>query len=365
MKLNTKILSAVIGIISILTAVSASIEVNRQIVENIRAENELQAIQAANASLIFGNALWNFDDKSIDAGLRSLFQSSSVRRAQVISKGEILHGLKLTNGGKSKLSEKDKDLEIVTDMDPITPPAELVKPLKPFSENPFENLIREEMDLNIQRITTAIWYQPAKAKEIKLIGHLVFEYSLDKAYARARFSMFRIFFTNSVTGFFMILLLLLATNRTVIHPIEILSRAVRRIAEGDFGASISIKSGDEIGQLSSSFDKMRIKIKDFTNNLEDKVKEQTEELRSANVKLRDIDTQKNTFFQNVSHEFRTPLTLIMNPLEIELENRSRKEDDNKNIRTAYNNSKRLFRLVNQLLDFQKYAVNQKQLDLAP
>ena len=65
------------------------------------------------------------------------------------------------------------------------------------------------------------------------------------------------------------------------------------------------------------------------------------------------------FFQNISHELRTPLTLIMNPLED-----LRKEyPENQNALLADRNSKRLFRLVNQLLDFQKLKAGKKDINL--
>ncbi len=64
-----------------------------------------------------------------------------------------------------------------------------------------------------------------------------------------------------------------------------------------------------------------------------------------------LDRQKNTFFQNISHEFRTPLTLTIGPLESAV---ARQEGLNaEEAVIALRNSRRLLRLVNQLLDLQK------------
>jgi ABC-type sugar transport system substrate-binding protein/AraC-like DNA-binding protein/nitrogen-specific signal transduction histidine kinase len=63
---------------------------------------------------------------------------------------------------------------------------------------------------------------------------------------------------------------------------------------------------------------------------------------------------KVNFFTGLSHEFKTPITLILSSIESLSENNSIK--DNKLIREVgliYNNSKRLLRLINQLLDFRK------------
>ena len=49
--------------------------------------------------------------------------------------------------------------------------------------------------------------------------------------------------------------------------------------------------------------------------LEDKVKERTAEMEQKNLQIMEMDQMKTRFFSNVSHEFRTPITLIIGPLE--------------------------------------------------
>jgi signal transduction histidine kinase len=72
-----------------------------------------------------------------------------------------------------------------------------------------------------------------------------------------------------------------------------------------------------------------------------------EERRRAEA-LAELDRAKTIFFSNVSHEFRTPLTLMLGPLEDELrENPNASE----RLRIAHRNSLRLLKLVNTLLDF--------------
>ena len=87
----------------------------------------------------------------------------------------------------------------------------------------------------------------------------------------------------------------------------------------------------------------------------------TSELREQADALKELDRQKTIFFQNMSHELRTPLTLILNPLEDELEN----QPANLNLSVATKNSRRLLRLVNQLLDFQKLEAGKKKLQMTP
>ncbi|MFT3924205.1 MAG: histidine kinase dimerization/phospho-acceptor domain-containing protein [Myxococcales bacterium] len=68
--------------------------------------------------------------------------------------------------------------------------------------------------------------------------------------------------------------------------------------------------------------------------------------------LAEIDRAKTAFFSNVSHEFRTPLTLMLGPLEDAVSSRERSISP-KNLDTAYRNALRLLKLVNALLDFSR------------
>jgi signal transduction histidine kinase len=69
--------------------------------------------------------------------------------------------------------------------------------------------------------------------------------------------------------------------------------------------------------------------------------------------LAEIDRAKTEFFSNVSHEFRTPLTLMLGPLEDTLTERWLTSHLRERIDIAYRNSLRLLKLVNTLLDFSR------------
>ncbi|MEJ2614076.1 MAG: ATP-binding protein, partial [Ignavibacteriaceae bacterium] len=88
-------------------------------------------------------------------------------------------------------------------------------------------------------------------------------------------------------------------------------------------------------------------------------KETFQERREAE-KLQEIDKIKTNFFTNVSHEFRTPLTLILGPVKQILENSS-----NNRIREEaeiiFKNAKKLNRLVDQLLDLSRIEAGQMKL----
>jgi signal transduction histidine kinase/CheY-like chemotaxis protein len=86
--------------------------------------------------------------------------------------------------------------------------------------------------------------------------------------------------------------------------------------------------------------------------LEQVVEQRTGELRETAEKLREMDAVKSRFFTNITHEFKTPLTLIINPakelLEGGLDNIAER-----NTRLILNNAERLSQLISQLLDLSK------------
>lgn len=86
------------------------------------------------------------------------------------------------------------------------------------------------------------------------------------------------------------------------------------------------------------------------------VKQQRREAERAHA----MDQMKTKFFTNVSHEFRTPLTLIISPLDNIIKNTT-DEDQKKHLNLVQRNAKRLLNLVNQLLDFRKMEVQEVKL----
>jgi signal transduction histidine kinase len=80
--------------------------------------------------------------------------------------------------------------------------------------------------------------------------------------------------------------------------------------------------------------------------------------------LAEIDAAKTAFFSNVSHEFRTPLTLMLGPLEEEIIARVRDESVER-LSMIHRNGLRLLRLVNTLLDFSRIEAGRVQARYQP
>jgi signal transduction histidine kinase/DNA-binding response OmpR family regulator len=81
--------------------------------------------------------------------------------------------------------------------------------------------------------------------------------------------------------------------------------------------------------------------------------------------MAELDRAKTAFFSNVSHEFRTPLTLMLGPLEEILNGAVSIEEARRHAGLAYRNGNRLLRLVNSLLDFSRIEAGRVQATYRP
>src|SRR6185369_269791 len=80
--------------------------------------------------------------------------------------------------------------------------------------------------------------------------------------------------------------------------------------------------------------------------------------------LAELDRVKTAFFSNVSHEFRTPLTLMLGPLE-QLLARETAGVPRQEIELIHRNALRLLKLVNNLLDFSRIEAGRVQARYEP
>jgi signal transduction histidine kinase/ligand-binding sensor domain-containing protein/CheY-like chemotaxis protein len=84
--------------------------------------------------------------------------------------------------------------------------------------------------------------------------------------------------------------------------------------------------------------------------------QQTEQLKA-------VDEMKSRFFSNITHEFRTPLSLIISPVE-KLRAEIKDEQTRKTLATVQGNANRLLQLINRLLDLSKLEAGNMQLNFS-
>ncbi|ACU61207.1 ATP-binding response regulator [Chitinophaga pinensis] len=92
-----------------------------------------------------------------------------------------------------------------------------------------------------------------------------------------------------------------------------------------------------------------------------------EEARKRAEALLEIDRAKTAFFSNISHEFRTPLTLMLGPLEELLSQQDGvlTKQQEANVTATHRNAMRLLRLVNTLLDFSRIEADKVRAQYFP
>lgn len=132
------------------------------------------------------------------------------------------------------------------------------------------------------------------------------------------------------------------------RPIRLLTKATRKMAAGDYSYRAEQISNDEMGQLTSDFNRM-------ANALEENIHKLEEEVRA-----------REDFIAAFSHELKTPLTAIIGYADLL---RSRKLDDEKHFLSAnyiYTEGKRLETMSLRLLDIivaKRYEIELQDLDV--
>ncbi len=105
---------------------------------------------------------------------------------------------------------------------------------------------------------------------------------------------------------------------------------------------------------------MNTELSDQKHRLED----QRDQLISLSSQLEEATHAKLVFFTNVSHDFRTPLTLVADPVEQLLADETLNSKQHSLLKVAHKNVSILLRLVNQILDFRKYENGKLELYLS-
>ncbi|PUZ19691.1 Signal transduction histidine kinase [Chitinophaga costaii] len=125
---------------------------------------------------------------------------------------------------------------------------------------------------------------------------------------------------------------------------------------------------EEVGALSErsrqqEAEKLSL-ITEQARHLEITVAERTREVREQAEQLREMDEVKSRFVVNLTHELRTPLSLIMGPAE-QLYTYATTPEEKKNAALITSNAEKLLRLINQLLDLSKLEAGKMELKKEP
>lgn len=145
--------------------------------------------------------------------------------------------------------------------------------------------------------------------------------------------------------------------RRVKKPVESLMKGTNEIASGNLSYRISLDSKDEFSYLASHFNKMAFelelqqeKLREGRAELENRVAERTFELHQLNEELKRMDTERREFLADISHELRTPITVIRGEAEVTLRGHDRDPEEYKDaLQRIIDLSMQLGKYVNDLL----------------
>lgn len=128
-------------------------------------------------------------------------------------------------------------------------------------------------------------------------------------------------------------------SRRISKPIGEINKAAQRIASGSYDRRVAVTSRDEIGQLASSFNFMADSIET-------------------------LEKTRSDFISDVSHELRTPMTSLSGFAQGMLDGTIPEEKRDEYIRIILDESKRLAKMVNEMLEMSKMSSSEYKLNIS-
>lgn len=172
-----------------------------------------------------------------------------------------------------------------------------------------------------------------------IIGAIIFNMGIPQIRSTVM-ELLLMFLMSSMVSLLLAAAIVYIQARKISRPIASINKAAQNIAKGNFSERVDITTKDEIGQLASTFNFMASSI----------------EKSEAN---------RQRFVSDVSHELRTPMTSITGFVQGMLDGTISDEDRNDYLKIVLDESTRLTKLVNDMLEMSKIQSGKFKINIAP
>lgn len=293
MRLQQKIILQVALITTLFALGAAYYEAGRQVAASESREEEYQAIQLKNMLPSLIDGFWDLDQDSVDTLLLGFLDSPAVRQVQIIdAQGLVYSGYRRSGPGS----------QVHTHTEPLLDGELAHTPQSPLLTDRRQMIQLHRLNDVERRLVSPLWHEESQ-KKATFVGHFVLEYSTEDSIRESEETRLRLILGGLIIAGLIVVTLSYFIHTSVLRPVNQLMEASRLLADGNFDRKVESDTDDELAILAQSFDTMRVKLKNFTENLQIMVDQRTAELRSEQAKIKNILIYINEGILTFNDEF--------------------------------------------------------------
>lgn len=158
----------------------------------------------------------------------------------------------------------------------------------------------------------------------------------------------------------------------LIQPLNALMAGVTQVNQGNLEVTVTQQFDDELGFLTTSFNRMvhsikvsRDELQELNSSLDQRILDRTRELAAAKAMAEAANQAKSTFLANMSHELRTPLNSILGYVQILKRRQPLPNSLTEDLDIIYRSGDHLLALINDVLDLAKIEAGREEIDATP